>query len=519
MGVGAWAAPSAGAEPKPPPQSTISYDGCPGGPAAARRARSPGGSAIERTKIVATLGPASSSPEVLRRLLEAGVDVVRLNLSHGAREQHLAHVALVRAVAREVGRNVAVLADLQGPKIRVGELEGEGVTLPSGATCELVAGVEKADPPAIPVTYEHLAADVRPGDRVLLDDGAIELRVRSVRGDRVTCEVVRGGVLRSRKGLNLPGVAVSAASLSDKDRADLAAMVDAGVDYLALSFVRTPDDVLMAKAEVARRGAETPVVAKLERPEAIADLDGILAVADAVMVARGDLGVEMAVEKVPVIQKHVIASANSFGVPVITATQMLESMITSPRPTRAEASDVANAIFDGTDAVMLSGETAVGAYPVEAVRTMCRIAREAEASEHLSYPPPPQGGSLDVPATICKAAVQAAADLRARVIVAFTESGATARMVSRFRPRAYIVGLTPYEATRRRMALYRSVEVPEAVDRGISLDAMLAQGDQRLVEGGFARPGDLVVVVAGTPGDRGATNRVIVRRVGQPEGR
>jgi pyruvate kinase len=363
--------------------------------------------------------------------------------------------------------------------------------------------------------YPALAADVNPGEHILLDDGAIALRVRAVDGNRVRCEVLRGGVVRSRKGVNLPGVAVSAPSLTDKDRADLATAVEAGADYVALSFVRRPDDVVDAKQAIAELGGDIPVVAKLERPEALDHLDEILDAADAVMVARGDLGVELAVEKVPPLQKEIIARANSLGVPVITATQMLESMVSSPRPTRAEASDVANAIFDGTDAVMLSQETAVGAFPVEAVATMGRIAREAENTPQLASPPPPATGALDVTATVCKAAVQIATDLAASAVVAFSESGATARFVSRFRPRMPILGLTPNEATRRRMALYWGVEAASPLDQGVELAAMIAQGDQRICDEGLATPGDLVVVVAGTPGGRGGTNRVLVHRVGE----
>jgi len=450
-------------------------------------------------------------------MIDAGLDVVRLNFSHGERGEQLARFRLVREVADRCGRNVAVLADLQGPKIRVGVVDEPGIALPTGGECVLVTGVEHAPAPEIPVVYEQLATDVRPGDRVLLDDGAIELRVRSVHGETVRCEVLHGGVVRSRKGVNLPGVAVSAPSLTEKDRADLAVAVDAGADYLALSFVRRPEDVLDAKRAIAERGGEVPVVAKLERPEAIEHLDDILAATDAVMVARGDLGVELAVEKVPPLQKEIIARANSHGVPVITATQMLESMVSHARPTRAEASDVANAIFDGTDAVMLSGETAVGAFPVQAVAMMGRIAREAEATPHLLHPPPPPGGGLDVAATVCRAAVQAATDLHATAVVAFTETGATARYVSRFRPRMRIVGMTPDEPTRRRMALFWGVEAAPVLQRAGNIEALIAEGDQCLVDEGLAAPGDLVVIVAGTPGGRGATNRVIVHQVGRLE--
>ena len=471
----------------------------------------------ERTKVVATLGPVSSNPETLKGMIEAGLDVVRLNFSHGERADHLARFELVRSVAAEVGHNLAVLVDLQGPKIRVGVVDDNGVRVDRGREVVLVAGADRAAEPEIPVVYPELAADVRQGDQILLDDGAIGLRVQEVEGERVRCQVERGGVVKSRKGVNLPGVAVSATALTSKDRADVATAVEAGADYVALSFVRKPDDVVQAKQAITDHGGDIPVVAKLERPEAIDCLDEILEVADAVMVARGDLGVELAVEKVPPIQKHIIAQANSQGVPVITATQMLESMVASPRPTRAEASDVANAIFDGTDAVMLSQETAIGQYPVEAVATMARIAREVEATPYLSAPPPPAVGKLDVPATVCRAAVQVATDLGARAIVAFTESGASARYVSRFRPRTPIIGLTTSETARRRMALFWGVETAAPLPVGTQVRGMIDEADQRIVEEGLLDPGDLIVVVAGSPGGRGGTNRVLVHRVGQPD--
>jgi pyruvate kinase len=470
---------------------------------------------IERTKVVATLGPASSSREILGGMVEAGLDVVRLNFSHGERADHVARFELVRAVAKERDHNLAVLVDLQGPKIRVGVVGDDGVRLDLGEEVTLVSGTDTCAEPDIPVVYPALAADVRQGDRILLDDGAIGLLVEDVEGVRVRCQVERGGVVKSRKGVNLPGVSVSAASLTAKDRADVATAVELGADYVALSFVRKPEDVVEAKQAIAEHGGDIPVVAKLERPEAIDVLDDILEVADAVMVARGDLGVELAVEQVPPIQKHIIARANSLGVPVITATQMLESMVASPRPTRAEASDVANAIFDGTDAVMLSQETAIGQYPVEAVATMSRIAREAEATPYLTAPPPPAVGGLDVAATVCRAAVQVAADLGARAIVAFTESGASARYVSRFRPRTPIIGLTTSDAARRRMALYWGVETASPLGKGTQVRTMIDDADARIVAEGLLTPGDLIVVVAGSPGGRGGTNRVLVHRVGE----
>jgi pyruvate kinase len=471
----------------------------------------------QRTKIVATLGPASGDAEVIGAMIDAGMDVARLNFSHGEPAEQLDRLEIARRAAAARGAGLAVLADLQGPKIRVGVLDGDGYQLRAGTDCVLVAGATRAPPPEIPVVYEQLADDLDPGDRVLLDDGAIELEVRSVEGRRIRCVVCRGGTIRSRKGVNLPGVRVSAPSLTPKDREDLAAAVGAGVDYVALSFVRRPADVTDAKRAIAALGAGTPVIAKLERREAIEHLDGIVEASDAVMVARGDLGVELAPEKVPPLQKEIIASANARGVPVITATEMLESMVSSQRPTRAEASDVANAVFDGTDAVMLSQETAIGAFPVDAVATMCRIAEEAESAPRLLHPPPPGGGPLDVPSTVCKAAVQAASDLRARAIVAFTRSGATARHVSRFRPRAPIFGLTAHEAAVRRMAMYWGVRALPLAAPGLRTVELVREADELLRGAGLAAPGDLIVVVAGMSGRGAATNQMLVHRLGQDD--
>jgi pyruvate kinase len=467
----------------------------------------------QRMKIVATLGPASGDGKVIGSMIDAGMDVVRLNFSHGEPAEQLERLATARRAAADRGAVLAVLADLQGPKIRVGVLSGDGFPLRTGDDCELVAGADTTPAPAIPVVYERLAGDLAPGDHVLLDDGAIELEVRRVEGRRVRCVVLRGGTIRSRKGVNLPGVRVSAPALTAKDREDLATAVRAGVDYVALSFVGRPADVTEAKRAIAELGADVPVIAKLERAEAIDHLDGIVAASDGVMVARGDLGVELPPEKVPPLQKRIIAAANAAGVPVITATEMLESMVSSQRPTRAEASDVANAVFDGTDAAMLSQETAIGAYPTEAVATMARIAKEAESAPSLVHPPPPAGGPLDVRSTVCKAAVQAAADLRARAIVACTESGATARFVSRFRPRAPVFGVTSRETTFRRMAIYWGVQPLSPVAPGLRIAQLVREADELLRGAGVAAPGDVLVVVAGTPPRGAGTNQLLVHRL------
>ena len=471
----------------------------------------------QRTKIVATLGPASGDAKVIGAMIDAGMDVARLNFSHGEPAEQLERLATARRAAADRGAALAVLADLQGPKIRVGVLAGDGYTLREGDNCELVAGAETAPAPAIPVVYQGLADDLAPGDHVLLDDGAIELEVRRVEGRRVRCLVLRGATIRSRKGVNLPGVRVSAPALTPKDREDLATAVGAGVDYVALSFVRRAADVTEAKRAIADLGADVPVIAKLERGEAIERLDGIVAASDGVMVARGDLGVELPPEKVPPLQKRIIAAANAAGVPVITATEMLESMVSSQRPTRAEASDVANAVFDGTDATMLSQETAIGAFPAEVVATMARIAEEAESAPSLVHPPPPAGGPLDVRSTVCRAAVQAAADLRALAIVACTASGATARFVSRFRPRTPIFGLTAHPATIRRMTMYWGVQPLPPVRPGLRIEEMVRQADELLRGAGAAATGDLIVVVAGTPPRGAGTNQLLVHRLGHDD--
>jgi len=467
---------------------------------------------MPRTKIVATLGPASTPRAVLAEMLLAGVDVIRINCSHGTRDGHLDEVALVREVAAQVGRRVAVLADLQGPKMRVGTVHPAGLELAEGTRVRLRAGAETAEPGVIPVTYRNLANDVRAGDRVLLADGMLELRVAEVEGFEVICEVVHGGLLRSRKGVNLPGAAVTAQSPTLKDIDDLSAMVEAGVDYVALSFVRTADDVRRLRDAIAMLGASTMVVAKLERPEALDGLDEILAVSDAVMVARGDLGVEMGPEQVPMLQKRIIAAANAHAIPVITATEMLESMVTQVRPTRAEASDVANAVFDGTSAVMLSAETAVGVDPAEAVRWMCRIISSAEAAPELDARVAAPHGVISPARAVARSVVQVVKDLGAVAVVVHTQTGSSSRLVSSFRPGVPILALSPAESTVRLVALHHGVvgDVVPPVEDSL---ALMAQANDKALTSGLARDGDTIIVVAGAPGQVGGTNRMLVHRV------
>ncbi|OGG46355.1 MAG: pyruvate kinase, partial [Candidatus Handelsmanbacteria bacterium RIFCSPLOWO2_12_FULL_64_10] len=420
------------------------------------------------------------------------MDVARLNFSHGTQGEHAKAVRLVREAARRAGRPVGILQDLQGPKMRVGPVAAGAVELRAGASFTLTTQAVPGDASCVSTTYKDLARDVKPEDRILLNDGLIELRVAQVEGEAVRCQVVCGGPLSSHKGINLPGVRVSAPALTEKDREDLRFGLAQGVDYVALSFVRRAEDVEEAKRVIREAGADAPVIAKLERPEAIDDLGRVLETADGVMVARGDLGVELSPERVPVLQKQIIEEANRAKSPVITATQMLESMTASPRPTRAEASDVANAIFDGTDAVMLSGETAVGRYPVEAAEMMARIVDEAERSL-LSRPAfiRRRAGerTLTFPEATAEAACLAAQDLGARAIVAFTQSGATARLISKYRPRCPVIGFTPPGRVVGRMTLYWGV-LPRTLGRVVGTDEMIARVDEALLREGAVSRGD-----------------------------
>jgi pyruvate kinase len=464
------------------------------------------------TKIVATLGPACNDEPKLRELLAAGVDVVRINCSHGVLDEHAAEVGLVRRVAEQLGRHVAVLADLQGPKIRVGELPLGGVLLHHDQRIRIRSGTTTCADDCIPCVYEHLADDVRTGDRIQFHDGTIEARVIDVAGDEVTAVVERPGLLEARNGINLPGVAVTAQSPTPKDLHDLESMVGAGVDYVALSFVQKAADVLRLREAIDALGANTAVVAKLERPEASEHLDEILAAADAIMVARGDLGVEAGPEQVPILQKRFIAAANAHAIPVITATEMLESMIVESRPTRAEASDIANAVFDGTDAVMLSAETAIGAHPIEAVRYMRRICDTAESAPWASRGRPLPHGPISAARAVARAVCQAVIDLKAVAVVVHTTTGASSRLVSAFRPGVPILALSPSEQTVRLTALHHGVqsELVESADDSL---ALMAQANQFALSTGVAKDGDTVIVVAGAPGQIGGTNRMLVHHV------
>ena len=467
---------------------------------------------IRRTRIVCTIGPSSASPAVLRAMVQAGMDVARLNFSHGDHDTHRRAAADVRAAADAVGRPVAILGDLQGPKIRTGPLDSALLRLVRGSKVALVSGQRNGEG-EISVSHPELIQALRPRDRVLLDDGRIELVVKSVSPGRAECTVVVGGLLGERKGVSVPGRALPLPAITAKDLEDLKLAVELDLDYIALSFVRHPDDVTQCQKHIADLGCKAPVIAKLEKLEAIHNLDGILEVADAVMVARGDLGVELKLGELPAVQKDVIARANRAGVPVITATEMLESMVTSNRPTRAEASDVANAIWDGTDAVMLSQETSVGAHPLEAVRAMAKICLSTQQHPaferaHQIWREPGHVGSA-----IAHAAASSADELGARVIIAFTESGTTALRCSKARPKVPIIAASPHPEVLRRTALYAGV-VPLLVSPGRDTDQMVSNATAAALEGGFVRRGDRVVVVAGVPvGRAGQTNLLKVEVV------
>jgi pyruvate kinase len=473
---------------------------------------------MRRTKIVATVGPASRSPQKLEELVEAGVNVFRLNFSHGTRDEHLAVVKAVREIAGRLRRPIALLQDLSGPKIRTGKVKGDVVELVKGARLAITTDPRvEGTAELISTTYAALAKDVKAGDQVLLDDGNLELRVLGVSGERVECEVVDGGPLKSHKGMNLPGVALSTPAITEKDRDDLAFGLGAGVDYVAMSFVRRAGDVEEAKGLIAKLGGDAPLIAKIEKPQALEDLEAILAAADGVMVARGDLGVELGTEDVPIAQKRIIAMANASGKVVITATQMLESMIENPRPTRAEASDVANAILDGTDAVMLSGESAVGRFPVETVETMARIADFTEEHGLAGIRTRAAEGRRDGPGTaitrsLTRVAASVAEELGCKLIVAFTESGLTARLVAGHRPRVPVVAVTRAEKVYRRLALWWGV-VPTLTASTENTDELLAAGEKNLRARGLVQPGDTIVMLSGHSFASAATNMMRVHTV------
>ena len=465
--------------------------------------------ATRRCKIVATLGPASSNEATFRELVRAGLDVARLNFSHGSHEDKLRLMEMVRKVSAEEGRSICILGDLQGPKIRTGRLENRiPIQLVTGQTLTITPRDVSGTAACIGTTFPTLAENLEPGARILLSDGLIELHVRAVMGEDVECDVINGGLLGEHKGINLPGIPVRVPALTEKDEVDLKFAIENGVDAIAVSFVRTAEDIRLTKQRVAELGGDIWIIAKLEKPQAIEHLESILEIADGVMVARGDLGVEVPPEKVPAIQKHVIHRAAEYRKPVITATQMLESMIENPRPTRAEASDVANAVYDGTDAVMLSAESAAGKYPVAAVKMMARIVSETEA-QMMSVP---AGGRrhlphvrLSISETICESMAHAADDLDISAIAVFTETGTTARQLSKWRPKSPIFALSSVEKVIRRMTLLwgvQSIHCPKLN----TAEEMVETAEELLKQGGYVQDQNILGIVAGTRTLSGSTN-------------
>ena len=472
---------------------------------------------VRRAKIVCTLGPATDSAERLRQMVEAGMDVARFNLSHGSHEEHEQRYRRVRAAAALAGRNVGVLVDLQGPKIRLGKFDHGPVQLEAGDKFTITTDDVTGDASRSSTTHSGLTADVHPGDTVLIDDGKLSLEVEEISGSDVVTRVLEGGPVSDNKGINLPGAAVSVPAMSDKDVEDLRWALHTGADMIALSFVRSADDIVEVHKIMDSEGIRLPVIAKIEKPQAVENLEDIVEAFDGIMVARGDLGVELPLWDVPLVQKQAVMLARRRAKPVIVATQMLESMIGNPRPTRAEASDVANAVLDGADAVMLSGETSVGAHPIEAVRTMARIVETVENNAIDQIPPlgtkpKTKGGA------ITRAAADVADVLGAQFLVAFTQTGDSARRMSRLRSPIPLLAFTPLESTRNQLALSWGIEA-FLVQEVSHTDAMVLQVDRMLLEMSRCRRGDLVVIVAGSPpGIPGSTNAMRVHQIGDAVG-
>ena len=466
---------------------------------------------MPRTKIVCTIGPASNSPQILEQLIKAGMNVARLNFSHGTRSEHGKVILHIRRIARRLGFPVAILQDLAGPKIRIGEIENGIVTLESGRLFTLTNRRVLGDEKVVSINYPSLPKEIKPGDTLLLSDGALELKVLQTNAHDIKCRVIVGGPLSSNKGINLPTGSIKTPILTAKDKDDLAFGIEHEVDFIALSFVRNAKDVEDVRRFMKKRkGSGIPIIAKIEKHEALKNIDEIIEAVDGVMVARGDLGVEIPLEKVPRVQKMLIEKTNKFGNPVITATQMLRSMVDSRRPTRAEVTDVANAILDGTDALMLSEETAIGNYPVESVRMMAKIAEDTEAvfpfdAWSRKYP---EEGLKSVPEAVSRRACELAEDIGAKLIITFTQSGATARMVSKHRPSPVILAATPVKETYRRLALVWGV-IPVLSKTMKSTDQMIKGVIKDALSSGMASRGERAVITAGLPvGISGNTNLI-----------
>ncbi|MBN1573260.1 MAG: pyruvate kinase [Deltaproteobacteria bacterium] len=463
------------------------------------------------TKIICTLGPATESIDMIRALTEAGMDAVRLNFSHGTHEGHKKAVEAVRKVEEEIGRPIGIIADLAGPKIRVKDIPGGTLQLNEGETIRLTGSATK-DPGFLAINYPHLAREAKPGERVFISDGTIELKITKIDGDEITAIVKNGGEIMPGKGVNLPDTSLSIDSITEKDREDIAFCLGLGIDWAALSFVRSADDIVKIKEIIVKAGKDIPVIAKIEKTEALTNIASILEVSDGILVARGDLGVETPLEQVPLVQKILIRLANEVGKPVIVATHMLESMIHEKRPTRAEASDVANAVIDGSDALLLSGETAMGKYPIEAAATMAKIANTAKDGLHSEdwESAVEKYREESVTHAVCHAAYHTAKDLNAAVIVTPTSTGTTPRMVARYKPKQPIVALSPKIDTIRRLTISFNI-FPRLVKFNDNMDDLIKTAKEEAVKSGFVESGDIAVITAGfPPGVAGTTNLIRV---------
>jgi len=468
-----------------------------------------------RTKIVCTIGPATGTASVIERLIRSGMNIARLNLSHGTYDVHAQYIRTVRRISQRLGMQVAILVDLPGPKYRTGKLKGGQAILKKGAQLTLTTRDIEGDAAVVPVNLPNLPQDVKTGDTVLLDDGAMQLRVIGKSGSEVKCRVIVGGVLTERRGLVVPGMRTSGSFITDALREHIAFAVQQKPDYLALSFVSSTEDIFAVKTVLREHNADIPVISKIERGQAVREFDDILSASDGIMVARGDLGVDIPLEKVPLIQKEIIQKCNRVGKPVITATQMLESMVSAARPTRAEVTDVANAILDGTDATMLSAETSVGKYPVQAVRTMARIAQEAEKKLPYKYLITERDMWIEreTDELISYSACHIANSLGAVAIVAFTQSGSTARRVSKYRPRIPIVAITPNNAVSGKLLLHWGV-FPFQIEEASSIDELFTTAAKLVKDIGMAKPNDLIVITGGVPvGVTGTTNLLKVEKI------
>ncbi len=468
---------------------------------------------MRKVKIICTVGPASSSKKAIQRMIEAGMDIARLNFSHGSHKEHGRVVEYIRSAARQYNSPVAILQDLKGLKLRVGSIRNGYAVLKKNSILSIKPKDIQGDSQQISVLYAHLIKDVRVGDTILMDDGLLQLKVTGKRKDRLITRVIEGGVLREKKGVNLPGAVISGAVFTKKDREDLKFGIKLGVDYVAMSFVSSKDDIIRVKNWLKKNNADIPVIAKIERPQALENIDEIIAVSDGLMIARGDLGVEVSPEKVPLIQKDLIEKCNLAMKPVITATQMLESMTEHMSPTRAEAADIANAVLDGTDALMLSAETSIGKYPLKALRMMDKIARFTETNRSdLSYDH--HFASETFASAIAEAACISAMDVKAKVIVAYSRTGFSALLVSKFRPMVPIVGFTVKETVRRKMNLYWGI-TPQIMKFPRSTDEMISETEKALLKKKIVKKGDSIVIIATSPFTPGAkTNIMKLHKVG-----